>query len=400
VSSDAGRAAPRPGIPAKSRPDWAALRREFPTLERWTYLDVARKTIPPRCQRRAMQEYWRDVEENAGADAWSADNVAAAREAIAQLLGAKPHELAFTKNTTEGLNIAAHGFDLRPGDNVVLTDLEHIANVWVWKHWEAKGVEIRFARHRDGRLPLEAFLEKMDDRTRVVSTAWVTYGNGYRVNLPALGRACRERGVKLVVDGVQAAGILSAPLDSLGADVIAIGGHKGLFGLTGSGVVYCREGLLNELKTPFVKQAAGPAPARAHVVSQFDYMRTAHRFEGGNPNFLGVRVLRAGAEFIQSIGLAHIESRVRDLSTACLQLVKAARLQSLTPDNWDERAHIVNVVVPDATGLMTRLREKHRVVTNVKDDALRISMSFFNTEEDLERAFHSIKSELSGKAAA
>ncbi len=387
-------------MPAGSRPDWVALRREFPTLERWTYLDVARKSVPPRCQQRAMQEYWRDIEENAGADAWSADNVAAARVAIAQLLGAKPHELAFTKNTTEGLNIAAHGFDLKPGDNIVLTNLEHVANVWVWKHWEAKGVEIRLARHRDGRLPLEAFLETMDNRTRVVSTAWVTYGNGCRVDLPALGRVCRERGAKLVVDSVQAAGILSAPLNSLGADVIAIGGHKGLFGLTGSGVVYCREELLNELKTPFVKQAAGPAPARAHVVSQFDYMRTAHRFEGGNPNFLGVRVLRAGVEFIQSIGLAHIESRVRDLSSTCLKLVRQAGLKSLTPETWEERAHIVNVVVPDATGLMTRLRENHRVVTNVKDDALRISMSFFNTEEDLERAVRAIKSELSGKAAA
>ena len=400
MSSEGKRGAPRPETPAAGKPDWAALRREFPTLERWTYLDVARKTVPPRCQQRTMHEYWRDVEENAGADAWSADNVGAARNALAHLLGANPSEIAFTKNTTEGLNIAAHGFDLAPGDNIVLTNLEHVANVWVWKHWEARGVEIRFARHREGRLPLEAFVEQMDDRTRVVSTAWVTYGNGFRVDLPALGRVCRDRGIKLVVDGVQAAGILSMPLISVGADVIAIGGHKGLFGLTGSGIVYCREELLNELRTPFVKQAAGSPPARAHVVSQFDYMRSAHRFEGGNPNFLGVRVLHAGAGFIESIGLAHIENRVRDLSSTCLQLAKAAGLRSFTPDNWDARAHIVNVVVPDAAGLMARLREKHRVVTNVKDDALRISMSFFNTEEDLERAFHAIRSELSGKAAA
>jgi cysteine desulfurase / selenocysteine lyase len=385
-----------------SRPDWTVLRREFPTLERWIYLDVARKTVPPRCQERAMQEYWRDVYENAGADAWSADNVAAARAAMARLLGAKPSEIAFTKNTTEGLNIAAHGFELAPGDNVVLTNLEHLANVWVWKHWEAKGVEIRFARHRDGRLPLEAFLEQMDSRTRVVSTAWVTYGNGCRVDLPALGRACRDRGVKLVVDGVQGAGILAAPLSVLGADVIAIGGHKGLFGLTGSGIVYCREELLNELRTPFVKQAAavGSVTASAHVVSQFDYVRTAHRFEGGNPNFLGVRVLRAGADFIQSIGLEHIENRVRELSSTCLKLLRESGLKSLTPEPWEERAQIVNVLVPDAAGLMTRLHDKHRIVTNVKDDALRLSMSFFNTEEDLERAFHAIKTELSGKAAA
>jgi cysteine desulfurase/selenocysteine lyase len=380
-------------------PDWSALRGEFPTLGRWTYLDVARKTVPPLTQERAMREYWRDVGENAGEDAWSAINVARTREQMAQLLGASPGEIAFTKNTTEGLNIAAHGFELRPGDNIVLTDLEHVANVWVWKHWEAKGVELRFAQNRDGRLPLEAFLEKWDARTRVVATAYVTYGNGYRVNLPQLSRVCRERGARLVVDGVQAAGILAAPLDALGADVVAIGGHKGLFGLTGSGLVYCRAELVDQLCTDWIKAPAAQATARAHVNSQFDYVRTAHRFEGGNPNFLGIRVLRHGAEFIQSIGLDHIEQRVRDLSTTCLKLIKAANLKTQTPEEWEERAHIVNLLVPDATGLMERLRENHRVVANVKDDALRLSMSFFNNEEDLDRAVHAIRRELSGTAA-
>ena len=380
-------------------PDWRSIRSEFPTLAHWTYLDVARKTAAPRCQERAMQEYCRDVHENAGADAWSAVNVGRTRAVMAQLLGAKPSEIAFTKNTTEGLNIAAHGFDLKPRDNVVLTDLEHLANIWVWKHWEAQGVEIRFARHRDGRLPLEAFLDVMDARTRVVSTAYVTYGNGYRVNLPALGRVCRERGVRLVVDGVQAAGILAAPLNELGADIIAIGGHKGLFGLTGSGVVYCREELVNELRTNFVKQPAEEPAGRAHVNSQFDYVRTAHRFEGGNPNFLGLRVFRHGAEFIQSIGLPHIERRVRELTTTCLKLLKSAGLKSQTPEEWDERAQIVNVLVPGAEALMGRLRENYRVVVNVKDGALRLSMSFCNNEEDLEQAINAIRRELAGKPA-
>src|SRR2546423_4280511 len=97
-------------------PDWAALRQEFPTLNYWNYLDVARKTVPPRCQEQTLLEYTRDVYENAGADAWSAVHIGEARSALAQLLGASPSEIAFTKNTTEGLNIAAHGFDLKPGD--------------------------------------------------------------------------------------------------------------------------------------------------------------------------------------------------------------------------------------------------------------------------------------------
>jgi cysteine desulfurase / selenocysteine lyase len=382
--------------------DWEALRREFPTLERWTYLDVARKTVPPRAQAQALEDYTRDVYENAGAHAWSAENTGRARGALAKLLGAKPAEIAFTKNTTEGLNIAAHGFDLQPGDNIVLTDMEHLANVWVWKHWEARGVTLKFAKNRDGRLPLDAFVEQIDARTRVVATAYVTYGNGCRVDLPKLGALCRERGIKLVVDGVQAAGILAAPLSSLNADVVAIGGHKGLFGLTGSGIVYCREGLVNELKTPFVKAPQGADAAQTGIYAnpQFDYTSVAHRFEGGNPNFLGVKVLQAGAELLQSVGLENIERRVRELTTTCIGMLDRAGLATQTPRAWEERAQIVNVIVPDAAGLMERLRENHRVVTNVKDGALRVSMSFFNNEADLEKAVWAISKELGSRSQA
>jgi len=376
--------------------NWAKLREEFPALANWTYLDTARKTVPPRCQENAMRDYWNDISETAGAEAWSAVNVAETRSAMASLLGAKPAEIAFTKNTTEGLNIAAHAFDLRPGDNIVLTDMEHVANVWVWQHWAAKGVEIRFAKNRDGRLPVEAFLEQMDNRTRVVSTAYITYGNGYRVDIPALGKACQEFGARLVVDGVQAAGVLAVPLSGLGADLVAIGGHKNLFGLTGTGLLYCREALIDELKTPFLKApvAPGSAKASAHLKSQFDYVRTAHRFEGGNPNFLGLHVLRRSAAFIAGIGLPAIESRICELTTTCMAMFKAAGLTTLTPEPWAERAQIVSIPVPDAGALMDRLREKHRVIVNVKDGALRISMGFANNEDDLERAVAAIRQEL------
>ncbi len=376
--------------------DWPALRREFPTLEKCTYLDIARKTIPPRCQEQAVQSYFHDVYNNAGADAWSADNVALGRAEVAALLGAKPNEIAFTKNTTEGLTIAAHGFDLRSGDNIVLTDMEHVANIWPWKHWQQKGVEIRYAKNRAGCLPIEAFMEQVDTRTRVISTAYVTYGNGYRVDLPTLGAECHSRNIRLVVDGVQAAGLLAAPLSSLNADIVAIGGHKGLLGLTGSGIVYCREELVDQLRAPFIKDpvAPGSAIAKAHINSQFDYVRIAHRFEGGNPNFLGIRVLRAGVKFLSSIGLSHIEARVQALTTHCLDVMQRKGLRTETPAAWAERAQIINVVVPEAGGLMDVLREKHGVIVNVKDDRLRLSMSFFNNEGDIDKAVGAIAQEI------
>ena len=95
----------------------------------------------------------------------------------------------------------------------------------------------------------------------------------------------------------------------------------------------------------------------------------------------------------------HLEARVRELTTTCLRLIQSAGLKTQTPDAWEERAQIVNVLVADAAGVMDRLREKHQVVTNVKDDALRISMSFFNNEADLEKAVWALKTEASRKAA-
>jgi selenocysteine lyase/cysteine desulfurase len=113
-----------------------------------------------------------------------------------------------------------------------------------------------------------------------------------------------------------------------------------------------------------------------------------------------VKVLHRGAEFLQSIGLTHIERRVRELTTTCIELLDRAGLATQTPREWNERAQIVNVVVPDAARLMEHLRDNHRVVANIKDDALRLSMSFFNTEADLEKAVWAISREIGGKSVA
>jgi selenocysteine lyase/cysteine desulfurase len=151
-----------------------------------------------------------------------------------------------------------------------------------------------------------------------------------------------------------------------------------------------------------VKEPAAPGSttARAHVNSQFDYVSTAHRFEGGNPNFLGIRVLRAGAKFLESIGLPAIQARVKHLTSHCLDLLRKNGLRSQTPEAWEERAQIINVIVPEAGGLMDVLREKHGIVVNVKDDMLRLSMTFFNNEEDIEKTVNAILRETGKKAKA
>src|SRR5688500_15489332 len=265
----------------------------------------------------AMMNFAKDIYENAGEDAWNGKNVHTTRIVMSRLLGCAPEAIAFTKNTTEGLNIVSHALDLQPGDNIVLTDMEHMANVWVWERWKEKGVELRFVQNRDGRLPLEAFQEKIDEKTRVVGTAWVTYRNGYRVNLPELGKICKQHGSLLVVDGVQAAGLLDIPFSELGADAVAIGGHKNLFGLNGSGVLYMRPDLIARSKTGLAKPMAY---VKTTATEGFEDQHELHRFEGGNPNYLALSVFRQSAAFLESIGPANIEKRVRELTDTFLAM--------------------------------------------------------------------------------
>ena len=371
-----------------SHPDWAAIRREFPMLATWTYLDTARKAPLPLCVEEATREFFNDVNENAGDEVWSPASVEKTRAVMARLLGVPTGSLAFVKNTTEGLNIASHAFDLAPGDNIVVTDMEHRANLWVWEHWRDKGCEIRCVQNRDGRLPIEAFLEKIDEKTKVVSTAWVTYRNGYRVDLAELGRICQARGAKLVVDAVQGAGLINTRLSDLNADFVSIGGHKHLLGLTGTGVLYVRPELVTEAKAGITKTPAYYTPNPETALERYDQ----HRFESGNPNFLGLYVFRRSAGYIESIGLENIENRVRDLTDEFLEMLKKRRIRTQTPENWRERCQIVNVLIDtDAKQLAAALHEK-RIAVNVRDGILRVSMSFFNNEEDLETLLRALPS--------
>jgi selenocysteine lyase/cysteine desulfurase len=368
-------------------PDWQSIRLQFPTLKNWTYLDIARKSPMWLGVQDAMTNFAKDIYENAGEDAWNGKNVHTTRIVMSRLLGCAPEAIAFTKNTTEGLNIVSHALDLQPGENIVLTDMEHMANVWVWERWKEKGIELRFVQNRDGRLPLEAFQEKIDEKTRVVGTAWVTYRNGYRVNLPELGKICKAHGSLLVVDGVQAAGLLAIPLSECGADAVAIGGHKNLFGLNGSGVLYMRPDLIAQSKSGLAKPMSY---VKTTATEGFEDQHELHRFEGGNANYLGLAAFRKSAAMLESIGLLNIENRVRELTDTFLGMLKKRRIKTQTPTNWDERCHIVNFpVAGDAKVIRAALREK-RIVVNVKDGYLRASMGFFNDEDELETLLRAV----------
>jgi len=369
--------------------DWDALRQEFPTLDRFTYLDTAKKAILPKRVELAMQEWIRDVYDNAGARAFSMEAIEDTRRSVASLFGVSENCVALVKNTSEGMNIIAQGLPFVPGDNVVISEFEHENNTFPWRKLASKGVEIRFAKpDAHGRIETSCYEDLIDSKTRVVASAWVAYGNGFRADIPSLARMCHSRGARLVIDGMQACGFLGTPILELGADAVVSGGHKALFSLAGAGFMYVREDFIPEIIPVYGAKFSYSSNDRMQPFPTFS--EDAHRFEYGNPNFLGCWVQRISAEWLQEIGIVNIEARIRELTTYLMDQAEQKGFKLRTPRPWDERGAIVSFDLPgNAVEIVADLR-KRGICVSEKDGYLRAGVHFYNDFEDMDRLLESL----------
>jgi cysteine desulfurase/selenocysteine lyase len=365
-------------------PDWATIRALFPATENYVYLDGANKGAVPRCVEEAAADWLRMATVDAGIGAFSMDEIERTREAVAAMAGAPADCIALVKNTSEGINILAQGIGLRPGENVILSRGEHENNTFPWRHLESRGVEIRWVEEtEDHTYPLDAYEKLIDGNTRVVTAAWVTYGVGFRADLRALAALCHSRGALLFVDGVQGIGILNEPIAELGIDALSAGGHKAMFSLPGAGFLYVRKELIGEIDPPYAAKYSFASNDR--MKQELALAADAHRFEYGNPNYLGAFVQRRGAEFIQTIGLKHIENRVREVSTFLMESTLQRGHTVRTPRDWHQRAGIVSLDMGrDAGAIADALAERNIRVSN-KDGHLRATVHIYNNEEDIIR---------------
>ena len=213
------------------------------------------------------------------------------RTIFSKMIGAKPEEVSFIKNTSEGLNTIAWGLGLSSGDNVIINDLEHTNNVQAWLNHQRFGVEIRWVRNQNGRILPEAVKELMDDRTRVVSLSAVQYRNGFRSDLKSIGEACRSANIIFVVDAIQHLGVLDLNVTRLKIDVLCCGGHKFLLGPHGTGVMYVSGACVDKINPPFVglnrvNQVIESSPKLFGKTIAFS--SDARTFEYGYMNFVGV----------------------------------------------------------------------------------------------------------------
>jgi cysteine desulfurase / selenocysteine lyase len=321
--------------------DVERVRRDFPILDTrvnghpLVYLDSAASAQRPRQVLRAVEDYETHSHANVhrGVHALSQAATSAyegARERVRRFVNAhSTREIIFTRGTTEAINLVAQSWArnaLKPGDEILITALEHHANIVPWQMvCEQTGCRLVVApMNRRGELLFDEFLALLGPRTRLVAVAHVSNALGTVLPVKRITEAAHGAGALVLIDGAQAVPHQSVDVAALGADFYAFSAHK-LYGPTGIGVLYGREELL---------KAMPPWQGGGDMILSVSFEKTTYndlpwKFEAGTPNISGAVGLAAAMDYVESLGLPAIaahETRLLELATEALGRIPGIEL--------------------------------------------------------------------------
>jgi len=343
-------------------------------------------------------------------DSWNRDYPEEARSAVARLLNVELQDVALTRSTSEGLMAMGSSIPWKRGDRVVISDQEYPANATPWFYLaRCHGLEVRVVQSVDGRLPVDVFARQVDRKTRLIAVSHVQFGSGFRVDLPGIAELAQSHGALLVVDGIQSVGALQVPVRELGVDALACGGYKWLCGPLGTGFLYVRRQVAEQL----VPQGAGFEHLGSVAWDELwqalcggglwvrdiaELTDGAHRFDGIGHNSSLLAGLTAAVNYQLGLGTEWIERRVLALSGQLMEMARSAGFQVLTPAAAEERSGIVllqgpwDLSQPAARTALDDALRGQGVVVSLRAGGVRASCHFFNDEEDLRRLVDALTS--------
>jgi cysteine desulfurase / selenocysteine lyase len=369
--------------------DLAELRRtEFPWTEETTYLNNASIGPLPERTRKTLEEFNR----RRSAPFQLPDreifaSMAESRRLAAQLVGAQPEEIALSINTGFGLSLAARALPLSSGDIVLASDREFPANVYPWMLLKDIGVTLELAPTTAEGWPDESHLldRLRDPRVRVLAVSLVQFSNGYTVDLARLSAATRASGTYLVVDAIQAVGQLPVDVTKTPVDILACGAQKWLLSPWGSGFVYVRRELVRELSPSITGWMAFEGTEDFTRLTEYrDTLRgDARRFELITLPYQDFAGMNASLGLLLSAGIQRIAQHLRALHAPVLAWAARHEVRVVSPG--DARGSGIVCVQPPDVGEAFRRLKAARVVSSMREGAIRLSPHLYNTVDEMER---------------
>jgi len=307
------------------------------------------------------------------------------RASAARLVNARPHEIAFMRNTSDAISAVANGIDWREGDNVVTCNVEFPANIYPWMRLRTeRGIKMKMAAEREGRIDTEELLSLVDDRTRVVAISWVQFASGFRSDLARIGKFCRERGVIFCVDAIQGLGGLHLDVARDHVDAFAADAHKYLLGPEGVALFYVSDRVIDRIK-PTVVGWTSVKDYERYLDYDLDYRDGALRFECGTLNTVGVYGLGAAIDFFLETGPQKIEQYLLSLSDYLAELLVSKGYEITVSRQAGETSAIVTCKhEKHSPGNLYRQLLAKKIITAPRVKRLRISPHFYNTREEVD----------------
>ncbi len=339
--------------------DLTTLRADFPILSRevygrpLVYLDNAATTQKPLCVLDAMRDEYLNVNANVHRGVHflsqqATDLHEAARERVRTFINArKTEEVVFTRGTTEAINLVASTFcasQMREGDEVVVTDMEHHSNIVPWQlQAQQRGIIVRHLPITDrGELcPLDEVERMLGDRTRLLCVTHVSNVLGTVNPVKDIIRVAHEHGVPVLVDAAQSAPHLRLDVQAMDCDFLAFSGHK-MYGPTGIGVLYGKETWLDRLP---------PYQGGGEMIDKVSWERTTFerlpfKFEAGTPDYVATHGLATAIDYLERGGLDNVAAHEKDLTDYCterLREVEGLRIYG----EAEHKAGVVSFLVGD-----------------------------------------------------
>jgi cysteine desulfurase/selenocysteine lyase len=395
--------------------DWARVRADFPVLSRQVhgkplvYLDSANTSQKPNAVIDAVDDFFRAHNANVsravhalGSEATEAFEAARAR--LAAFVGVRADELVLTAGTTQAINTVAYSWALprlQRGDAILLTRMEHHANIVPWQLVaERTGATVKVAEIRqDGTLDLDALYAAMTGDVKLLAITHTSNVLGTVNPVREICREARKRGIVTVVDGSQAVPHRAVDIAAIGCDFYALTGHK-MCSPTGTGALWARKEHL---------QAMPPFIGGGEMIKEVSFDGTVfndppHKFEAGTPNIAGFIGLGAAVDYLDTLGMAHVEAREAELlahATEELDRIEGLRIFGRAPD----KAAVISFLIEGAHAhdLATLLDLEGVAVRSGQHCAhpllqfygvaatLRASFAFYNSHEDVERFIVALK---------